>query len=55
MKKLTEEDKEYLIGEAIKLNEKGFNIKYNKLSELLTAVADAHVHEFTSRYEKKPE
>ena len=55
MKKLTEEDKEYLINEAEKLNEKGFNIKYNTLSELLKAVADAHVHEFTSRYDKNPE
>ena len=55
MKKLTHKNKEYLIGEAIKLNEKGFNIKYDKLSELLKAVADAHVHEFTSRYDKNPE
>jgi len=51
MKKLTEEDKEYLIKEAKELNKRGFNIKYDKLSELLTAVADAHIDEFTSRYD----
>lgn len=55
MKKLTEEDKEYLIEEANKLNKRGFDIKYNTLSELLTAVANAHIHEFTSRYDKNPE
>ncbi len=55
MKKLTEEDKEYLIKEAKELNKRGFDIKYNKLSELLAAVANAHIHEFTSRYDKNPE
>jgi len=51
MKKLTEEDKEYLIKEAKELNKRGFNIKYDKLSELLTAVAEAHIDEFASQYD----
>jgi hypothetical protein len=55
MEKLTHKDKEYLIKEAKQLNKRGFNIKYNKLSELIKAVADARVDEFTSRYDKKPE
>jgi hypothetical protein len=48
--KLKKEDKDELIKEARRLKLKGVDI--NNDYELLKAVADAHVDEFTSRYDK---
>jgi len=52
--KLSKKDKLELVKEAKQLNLRGFNINFEKMTyiELLKAVADAHVDEFTSSYDK---